>query len=242
MIELVILAGFVGVAGATLGAVVQAYRRTRPGGPLPIAGPPPEDRGEAVRRLLKHLQRKTIAELEEGTAAVVVGTVVAIPGVAPLRSPARDVECLGYHLDIRYSEPDVAFRYAQLHEDAKCVAIEVHDETGAVRVEPTGLELAITDHPAELRVPPHPPGLLARLPRNYYFAPVTVEEGLLVEGMRILVCGLVARELDASQYRDGAPTLVFRASATFPLVASTDADLFTATSRPIAPEELRDRH
>jgi hypothetical protein len=32
---------------------------------LPPPGPPPEDRAEAVRRVLKHLQRKTIAELED---------------------------------------------------------------------------------------------------------------------------------------------------------------------------------
>lgn len=238
MLEWVLFGGMVG-AGSS--ALVQAYRRSRPGGPLPIAGPAPEDRGEAVRRVLKHLQRRTIAELEEGTAAVVVGTVVAIPGVAALRSPAHDVECLGYHLDIRDSELDASLRFAQLHEDARCVAIEVHDETGAIRVDPRGLELAITDAPIVLRVPPHPPALLLRLPPGAHVRGVTLEEGVLLAGMRILVCGLVARELDASQYRDGQPTLVLRASATFPLVASCDADLFVATTRPIAPEELRTR-
>ena len=96
------------------------------------------NRGESVRRVLKHLQRKTIGELEEGTAAVVVGVVRAIPGVALLRSPATNTECLGYHLDIRGAQHemrlDMTLRIPQVHEEARCVALEVHDPTGALRV------------------------------------------------------------------------------------------------------------
>lgn len=232
------IGGFFGWLGSlAVRSYIQAFRRN----PLPEPGPPPEDRAEAVRRVLKHLQRKSIGELDEGMAAVVVGTVHAIPGVAPLRSPSNGIECLGYHLVIRQGYLDAALRFPQLHEDARITAVEVRDETGAIRVDPQGLELAISGGDVKLGHPPHPPDRLSRLPPGHRYSPVTVEEGVLLPGDRILVCGLVARELDASQYRDGAPVLVLRASATFPLVASSDADLFTTTSRPIAPEELRRR-
>ncbi|NVB83408.1 MAG: hypothetical protein HOV81_33860 [Kofleriaceae bacterium] len=229
--EWLLIGGFVGWLGSV---AVRSYGRVFRSDPLPEPGPPPEDRAEAVRRVLKHLQRKTISELDEGMAAVVVGTVHAIPGVPPLRSPLRGIECLGYHLVIRQG-----YLEATLHDDARLAAVEVRDETGAIRIDPRGLELAITDGDPTQGYPPHPPERLARLPPGYRYSPVLVEEGVLLPGARILVCGLVARELDASQYRDGAPVLVLRASATFPLVASSDADLFTSPSRPIAPEELR---
>jgi hypothetical protein len=186
--------------------------------------------------------RKTIAELEEGMAGVVVGTVHAIPGVAPLRSPARDVACLGYHLDVRDAQFDDRLRFRQLYDEARCVALEVRDETGAIRIDPAGLELAITDGPVTLYRPPYPRPLLDRVPRAAYLPAVTVEEGLLHDGAKILVCGLVARDVSvADDYRRGTETRVLRASPTFPLVASTDPDLFVAGARPIAPEELRRR-
>jgi hypothetical protein len=50
---------------------------------------------------------------------------------------------------------------------------------------------------------------------------------------------VLTREKLASDYRDGDSQLVFRASATFPLVASTDRDLLRQGDRPIAPAELR---
>src|SRR5262245_26085289 len=91
-------------------------------GPSTAPGPPPEDRGEAVRRVLKHLQRKTIAELEEGTAGVIIGTVHAIESVAPLRSPWGGIDCLGYHLDIRSAQLDEQrWRFPQLFEEARGV-------------------------------------------------------------------------------------------------------------------------
>lgn len=229
-----------GVLVGCLGTlVVRGYRNAFAGKYLPKPGPPPETRAEAVRRVLKHLARKSIGELEEGTAAVIVGTVYPIAGIAPLRSPATDTACLGYHLEVRDSRLDANLRFRQLYDEARCVAIEVRDDTGTVRVNPTGLELAITHFPAELHHPPHPPWLAARVSPFHRFVAVTIEEGLVQPGSRILVCGLVARELDATDYRDGKPALVFRASATFPLVASSNPNLFTPTTRPIAPEELR---
>lgn len=226
------------IAGAT--AYVAVRRRGKPPG-LPAAGPPPEDRGEAVRRVLKHLQRKTIAEIREGDAAVIIGTVHSLDGVATIESPIGGHACLGYHVDIRSAVFDQYMRLRQLHDEARGTLIEVRDATGSVLVDPQGLELAITDQRAQMRHPPHPPQIVRRIPTWAHHLPVTVEEGLLQPGARILVCGVVARELAATDYRDGEHRLVLRASATFPLVASTDRDLFDPGDRPIAPEELRRR-
>lgn len=75
---------------------------------------PPHDRAEAVRRVLKHLQRKTIAELEEGVAAVVVGRVRAIPAIAPIVSPVSGIRCLGYHVDARRLRFDSTYDLPQI--------------------------------------------------------------------------------------------------------------------------------
>lgn len=218
---------------------VVALRRQRDPNALPAPGGPPEDRGEAVRRVLKHLQRKTIGEVEEGTAAVIVGTVHAIPGIQMLVSPISRASCIGYHVDIRSAVLDDAMRLRQLKDEAQCTAFEVRDETGAIRVDPAGLELAITDTPGQLLHPPYAPHILQRLHASAVHLPITIEEGLLQPGMKVLVCGVAARELAPTDYRDGVPALLLRASATFPLVASTDADLMTPGDRLIAPEELR---
>jgi len=240
MVSLFIFGCVVGGVVALLGPMVkQAFGK----GPkaLPPPGGPPENRGEAVRRVLKHLQRSTIAQLEEGRASVIVGKVVAIAGVAPLRSPLSNTECLGFHIDVRVADLDQYLRLPQLNDLARIVEIDVQDETGTVRVSAEGLELAITDGPIGRWNPPFPLALLPLLPLEHQRTPVTVEEGLLHPGMTILVCGVAVRERSATDYRDGASHLVLRASATFPLVASTDQDLLVPGDRPIAAEELHRR-
>jgi hypothetical protein len=208
---------------------------------LPAPGEPLRDRGEAVRRVLKHLQRKTSIELDDGTAAVVQGTARAIPGVPLLRSPLMGIECIGYHLDIRATHLASGLHFPQLREEARCVAFDLEDAHGTLRVSADGLELAITDGPIGRWNPPLPPEIAQLLPAQYQYWPVTVEEGVLLPGAPVLVCGVAVTELAATDYRDGAQLRVMRATATFPLVASTDADLFTTSERPILPEELRTR-
>jgi len=208
---------------------------------LPAPGEPLRDRGEAVRRVLKHIQRKTSSELEDGTAAVVQGTARVIPGVALLRSPLMGIECIGYHLDIRATQPTSGFHLPQLREEARCVAFDLEDEHGTLRVSAEGLEIAITDGPIGRWNPPLPPEIAALLPVQYQYWPVTVEEGVLLPGAPVLVCGVAVTELAATDYRDGAHLRVMRSTSTFPLVASTDADLFKMSERPILPEELRTR-
>lgn len=207
--------------------------------PKELAPPPdpPETRGEKVRRVLKHVRRSSIATLQEGDAAVIEGYVRALPRSGPLTSPLAHAPCLGFHLDVRLLAGD--WRVIQLHEVARCVDFEIVDQTGAMVVSAQGLELAITRAPEHHLEPPYAPEIAAFIPQMYHYHPVTMEEGLLVPGMRILVCGVATRELTATDYRDGGSRLVLRASQTFPLVASTDEDLFTPGDRPFAPEELR---
>ena len=227
------------VLGGTLLLFVARGLKPRPN-ELPPAAGPPESRGEAVRRVLKHLQRRTIAELQDGEAAVVVGTVRAVSRVAPLRAPYSEQACLGYHLEVRLAAFDPHFGMPQIYESAAIVEIEVEDETGVLRVTAEGLELAIT-HGLGVYHPAVPQQLIGKVAYHHRAQAVTVEEGVLQAGMKILVCGIATREQLATDYRDGASMLVLRASATFPLVASTDSDLMTPGDRPIAPAELRRR-
>ena len=187
--------------------------------------------------MLKHLQRKSIALLQEGEAAVVVGRVKPIAGVPTLRSPVTGTECLGYHVDVREVALDNVYGHRQVSDHARCVDVEVEDETGTLRVSAEKLELAITEGLVSLWDPPLPPHI--QMLAVGYPGAVIVEEGLLLPGALLLVCGVAQRELGATDYRDGKSMLVLRASPTFPLVASTDADLRTPGDRPIAPEELR---
>lgn len=227
--------------GGVLGYLVSSLRgrsRPKPPKPLPMPGGAPHNRAEAVRRVLKHLQRKTIAEVAEGTAAVLEGTVRALPHVQPLVAPSSGASCIGYHLDLRAGWIQHAIDFDQLHEEARCTDFELEDATGIIQVSGEGLELAISDGPFQFwhQTPPH---LAARIP--HHVGAMTVEEGLVTPGVRILVCGVVTADLAASDYRDGKPVYTVRATASFPLVASTDRDLFLPGNRPIAPEELHRR-
>lgn len=226
----------VGVVVLGLAVATGTARRS-----LPAPGDPVRDRGEAVRRVIKHIQRKTTAEVAEGTAAVVVGTARAIAGAPLLRSPLMGIECIGYHLDIRATHAAAGARPPPLREEARCVAFDLEDAHGSLCVAAEGLELAITDGPIGRWSPPLPPEIAALLPPAYHFWPVTVLEGVLLPGAPVLVCGMAATELAATDYRDGAPRRSLRATETFPLVASTDADLFHSSERPVRPEDLARR-
>ena len=62
---------------------------------------------------------------------------------------------------------------------------------------------------------------------------VEVREGVLLPGADVLVCGVPAIALAATDYRDGSTAIELIATPTFPLVASPDADLFHPGRRPI---------
>src|SRR4051812_50124610 len=133
------IAGFLGLVGL----VVLAVRSQRHDRALP--------RHEAVRRVLYHIERRSICELSEGEAAVVRGAAIAIAG--PLIAPLSRQRCIGYHLRIQ------RFDGAPLVDHAPCGAFAVADDTGAVGVSADGLELAATDGPVVIMYPPLPPEL-----------------------------------------------------------------------------------
>lgn len=56
-------------------------------------------RSEAVRRVLRHIARRPIAQLADADAAVVRGEAVAVDD--PLVAPLSGRRCIGYHLLIR---------------------------------------------------------------------------------------------------------------------------------------------
>ncbi len=218
----------------------QLYRMFR-ATPTPLS--PPQDRAESVRRVLKHVQRVPVAALREGTAAVVLGTARKIAAIELVVSPITRTACLGFHLEIRHANfsSGVHGRWAmrQLHDRSLGSAFELVDDTGAVvRIDGHGLELAITDGQAQF-YPAVPPHLQHLVPPAFHAQPVTIEEGLLQPGTRVLAGGVVTREAIAAQYRDGeAFQLALIASPQFPLVASSDLDLLAASDQPIAAAQL----
>jgi hypothetical protein len=227
-------------AACAVAALTHKFVRDKVPVALPEAGPPPQSRSEAVRRVLKHLERKPIREIREGEGAVIVGTVIALDGVDPIYAPCTSRMCIGFHLHMHANVYEGFSGFRQLHDEAYCVPFAVRDDSGEIIVDASGLELAITDSPPISVYPPHPRSVMTRIPA-YSHLPVLVAEGLLVPGMRVLVCGVATTEALATDYRDGKTRLVLRASATFPLVASSDGDLFVGGYRPIAPQELHRR-
>ena len=219
------LAGFTAVCGVFAGAVRWVFHISPRALPRP-AGPPP-DRTESVRRVLKHIVRRRIADLAEGSAAVIVGRVRA--GADVLTSPVSQTACIGYHAVV----PGFA-------EVARLLPVDVVDGTGVVHIDPTGLELAILrrlKYVVTARQVPMLRELAPNLPIDW---PVTVEEATIVADAAIFVCGVPTYEaIPTDEYRENASRWVLRSTPTFPLVASTDPDLAVAGKRPIEPEELR---
>jgi hypothetical protein len=193
---------------------------------------PRPDRSEAVRRLLRHIARRSIAELTEGGAAVVRGTAVATD--EPLIAPVSGVPCIGYHLLVR----DAAFDTIIL-DHARCHAFSIRDGTGTLRVDGDGLELAAIQAPQH-DGPPLPPPIAALLPGHWRGVLVRWCEGVLLDGMSVAACGVVHLAPAAGElYREARHRVELVASSTFPLVASPDPDLAVPVDRTYHPEELR---
>jgi hypothetical protein len=189
------------------------------------------DRSEAVRRVLRHITRRPIAELAEGGAAVVRGTAVTVD--APLIAPVSGVPCIGYHLLVHVCD-------AIAVDDARCGSFAIDDGTGTLRVDRDDLEFVALDAPVRYG-PELPPAIAARIPRAWLGLPVRWTEGVLRPGMSVAACGLVSFATGAGEmYREARRNIELIASPSFPLVASPDADLAVPSHRPYQPEELRD--
>ena len=222
--SLLLLAGGIR-GGVSLARLLGNKRALPPGGG-------PAERPENVRRILKHLVRAPIAELVDGTASVIHGRV---SGEASLVAPLTGTPCIGFHISIRAA----TITSDLLHDHARCGDFTLTDTSGALAVRGAGLELAITHVDSRSFEPPFPPWLRSLVPFRPGFEPVTVMERLLRSGDEALVCGVASVERSVDNYRDGETvTVSLVATPTFPLVASTDADLIAPGVRPIDPAEL----
>ncbi len=191
---------------------------------LPVA-PPPIDRAEQVRRVLKHVTRKKINELVEGEAAVVIGVAHPLPDSVPLTSPIMQQPCIAYHVEQRAPETFNSL----LQENANCSDFLLRDDTGEVLVRGLQLDFAVAVGPWVERYVLDAAGH-HRLHR----------EALLLPGAEVSVCAaVVLRSIAASDYRESNHRMELVATPTFPAVASTDDDLIIAPREQISPAQLR---
>jgi hypothetical protein len=196
---------------------------------------PAVSRSEAVRRVLRHIARRPIAEVADADAAVVRGAAVAVD--EPLVAPLSGRSCIGYHVLIRDS-----LLGETVVDHARCGRFTVVDSTAEVLVSAEGLELAATEAPPMHLSPPLPPAIAAWVPPSWRSHNLVLTEGVLVEGAQVAACGVMQMTIAAGgMYRDGRAQRVLIASPTFPLVASPDRDLEAPSPRPVRPEELRDQ-
>jgi hypothetical protein len=192
-------------------------------------------RSEAVRRVLRHIARRPIAEVADGDAAVVRGAAVASD--EPLVAPLSGRSCIGYHVLIREQMfGDVVV------DHARCGRFSVVDDTGEALVSAEGLELAAIEAPPLVLVPPTPPAFARWVPPPWRGHHLVLTEGVLVPGAQVAVCGVMTTAIGAGDmYREGSARRLLISSPTFPLVASPDRDLEVPSPKPRRPEELRDQ-
>ncbi|HEY4182901.1 MAG TPA: hypothetical protein VGM90_39025 [Kofleriaceae bacterium] len=190
----------------------------------------PAARTEYARRLLKHVERKTIAQLEEGQAAVVVGKARAIPGVALLYAPIHGVDVIAVNTRVE------ANRGVELGDRWACVDFDLVDASGSIRVQGAGVDVAIVNNVAYTtdgqKLPPEM--VLARA-RN---TDAVGTEGIIRDGTDVLVLGQVSLDRTITDYRDGGQLRILRATESFPVALSCDADLFVRGDHVLTMEDV----
>ncbi|HZJ68200.1 MAG TPA: hypothetical protein VFD36_32085 [Kofleriaceae bacterium] len=191
-------------------------------------------RSEAVRRVLRHIARRPIAQLADADAAVVRGEAVAVDD--PLVAPLSGRRCIGYHLLIRDRTLGEI-----LVDHARCARFIIVDDTGEVLVRSEGLEFAAIEAPPMFVAWPLPPPIARWVPPSWRGKTVVITEGVLLPGAPVAACGVMQTTIAAGElYREGRAHRVLVTSPTFPLVASPDRDLEEPSPNPVRPEELRD--
>jgi hypothetical protein len=192
----------------------------------------PVPRHEAVRRILRHIARRSIRDLVEGEAAVVRGTAIAIAD--PLIAPLTGRPCIGYHLQILSFDGEV------LVDRAGCTAFAVADDTGEIAVRAEGLEFAAIEAPMVTALWPPPLHIRNLIPAAQHGHVRYYTEGVLLPGASVGVCGVLYTPVIAGDlYREAKVRRELIASPMFPLVASSDSDLAVPSPRPVRPEDLR---
>lgn len=191
-------------------------------------------RTELVRRLLRNVERKRISDLQDGQAAVIRGRVRAIPGVPLQWAPMRRMHVIGVNTRLIDNEQ------VEIMEAHACVDFELFDDTGTIRVDATGLELSITHSPViqfdRQAIPPH------WVPVCSTMLQLSGTEGVVVEGMEVVVLGMVSMQLGgASNYRDGQVQRVLRSPGRVAVTMSSDNDVFAPSGRVYTVEEIVQR-
>jgi len=194
-------------------------------------------RAAEVRRAATAAERRTIAEVEEGAEARVVGRIV---GGEAFAAPFTGRSCVYLDLEIEEHTGHSAQPWAPIAQEVRGVPFTIDDGSGRALVDPTGASIAI-DRDAGLRSAPLDttrPDVIEVLRRlgvdeRAQRRRLRYREAGLELGEPVAVVGVGVREpdpdavADAAGYRDGPPTrLRFGGSARHPIVI-TDAPAAT---------------
>ncbi|CAN5829358.1 hypothetical protein BH11MYX2_BH11MYX2_22790 [soil metagenome] len=187
-------------------------------------------RTELTRRLLRNVERRRIADLREGQAAVIRGRVRAIPTVPLIHAPMRRMPVIAVNTRLIDTE-DV-----EILEAHACTDFELVDETGSIRVEARGADVSITHGPMmpfdRTQIPPH------WVPVCSTLLTLSGTEGVIVDGTEVVVLGMVAVQMGATDYRDGNVQRVLRATGSIPVTLSSDTDTFQPSGKSFTVEQI----
>jgi hypothetical protein len=187
-------------------------------------------RTELTRRLLRNVERRRVADLRDGQAAVIRGRVRALPNVPPIHAPMRRMPVIGVNTRLIDSE-DV-----EILEAHACTDFELYDETGSIRVEARGADLSITHSPMiDFDRPSIPPSWV---PVCSTMLNLRGTEGVIVDGTEVVVLGMVTAHVGATNYRDGAIERVLRAPGSIPVTLSSDPDTFHPSGKVYTVEQI----
>ncbi|HEY4182900.1 MAG TPA: hypothetical protein VGM90_39020 [Kofleriaceae bacterium] len=216
-IQLVVIVVFFGGALA-MSALRVAKRRSK------------VTRTELARRLLRNVERRRIADLRDGQAAVIRGRARAIQNVPPIHAPMRRMPVIGVNTRLIDSE-DV-----EILEAHACTDFELVDETGSIRVEGAGADLSIRRVPYmpfdRNAIPP------AWVPVCSTMLNLSGTEGVIVDGTEVVVLGMMNMRMGATDYRDGNVERVLRAPGSIPVTISSDPDTFDPSGKSYTVEQI----
>jgi hypothetical protein len=218
-IQLVIVVVFFGGALA-MSALRVAKRRSK------------VTRTELARRLLRNVERRRIADLRDGQAAVIRGRVRALPNVPLMIAPMRKMPVIGVNTRLIDSEE------VEILEAHACTDFELVDETGSIRVEGAGADLSIRRVPFmpfdRNAIPPH------WVPVCSTMLHLSGTEGVIVDGTEVVVLGMVNMQMQmgVGDYRDGAVQRVLRAPGSIPVTISSDPDTFDTSGKVYTVEQI----
>jgi len=196
----------------------------------------PETREQMVVRVLRHLQRNSIARFPLGPGAT-RGRITNI--ATPLASPLTKMPCAAFSVTAFWQRGE---QWLPLVAEQASSEFEMADRTGAARVDAHAADVALTwshnvhviDGASVL------PAALALLERHGYRpagVPLLFSEYVLKPGDEVAVCGIGGREPDPAS--EAAPwRLVIRPSVEFPLALSNLPSAIDESGQRIRPRDV----